>query len=133
MLANVITLAVDVENDDTTVNQDYRRFNEEPNRTLYIGANHAFDSRDQMVVTRSFPTKSGNYKGTAKSSLKFTLDETVSAADGVASLTAPAIAEVSFSLPVGTTASKIKLIRQRIIAMLDNDATMDAINLQLEI
>lgn len=131
MQPNQLTLAVDVENTGTTVNEIYTRYEEYQNRSTYIGASHVPDKRDLVGIYRTFPTKTGNFKGTAKSSVKFTKDVTVPGADSSTSLTSPIIIDVAFSVPVGALAADLKHLRQRVLAILDDDAFMDSLNVQL--
>lgn len=133
MQANTLTLSVDPLNDDTIVAEAYDRFEVFSNRSVYIGANHAAEARDTISLYRSFPTKSGNFKGVNKSSIKLSRDNEVAGVDSSTTLTAPTIIEVSFSVPVGATAASLLQDRQRLIALLDDDAVMDALNLQLMI
>jgi hypothetical protein len=131
MQPNQLTLNVDITNDENVVVEVYERSNEYQDRSTYIGENHALDARDQIQLYRTYPTKSGNFKGVQKSSVKFTKDQAVSGADGVTTLTAPLIIDVSFSVPVGTSAAEILAARQRAIALLDSDNYMDPLNIQL--
>lgn len=131
MQPNELNLYVDELNDGNTVLQPYMRYEEQQNRTTYIGATHTPDARDTITLYRSFPTKSGNFKGAAKSSVKLTEDATVSGVDGSTSLTSPIIAEVSFSLPVGVNPAAVKEVRQRLIAILDDDSFMESLSIQL--
>jgi len=131
MLDNTITLAVDELNTDSTTNHVFDRFEEYSNRSVYIGANHALTARDTLSFYRSFPKASGNFKGVAKTSFKFTQDLVVDGVDGIAQLTSPIITEVSFSVPVGVTAAEQMIARQRNIALLDDDTLMVALMNQL--
>lgn len=131
MLDNVLTLAVDVLNNGTTGNQVYSRYSEYQNRSVYIGNGHSVAAKNTLSFYRAFPTKTGNFLGTAKSSFKVTEDIQVPGVDAATTLTVPVIAEVSFSFPVGTTAAKQLEIRQRLLALLDNDSLMVALNNQL--
>lgn len=133
MQANTITLAVDVLNDSNTVNHVFSRFDEYQNRTVYTEAGHQLTLRDTLSFYRTFPKASGNFKGTAKTTLKFSKDYAVTGVDGVASLIAPLIVEVSFSVPVGVIAADQLIGRQRAIAILDDDAVMVALMNQLNI
>lgn len=133
MQPNQIILAVDVLNTGVTTNETYDRFEEFQNRSTYIGATHTPDARDTINMYRSFPSKSGNFKGVAKTSVKLSRDLTVAGADGVSSLTAPIIVEVNFSIPVGATPASVLLARQRAIALLDKDTVMSPLNNQLMI
>jgi hypothetical protein len=131
MQDNIITLAVDELNNDSTVDYDFTRYEEYQNRSVYIGEDHDLASRDTLSLYRTLPKVSGNYKGNAKSTLKFSKDYAVDGVDGVATLTAPVIAEVSFSVPVGVNAADRMIIRQRIIAILDDDTFMESLMSQL--
>lgn len=130
MQPNTLTLNVDVLNNAITVAEPFTRFDEYQNRAVYIGVNHLPETRNTLSIYRTFPTKNGNYKGTAKSSVKFTQDVGVAGVDGVSTLTAPIILDLSFSIPVGATAADVLHLRQRLIAALDDDTFMDSLNIQ---
>jgi len=131
MQADQITLSVDAANDGNPADQTYDRYREFENRSEYIGVSHVPEAQDKMTLYRTFPTKAGNFKGTSKSAVKFTDDVSVEGVDSSTTLTAPIILEVSFSVPVGTTAAALTEVRQRALALLDNDSLMDSLNLQL--
>lgn len=131
MQENIITLPVDVANNATIVNQPYNRYEEQQNRTTYIGAGHLPEERDMMTIYRTLPTKNGNFKGVAKSAVKFTQDVSVPGVDSNTQLTAPLIFDLSVSMPVGCSAAILKEMRQRAIALLDDDDLMDSISIQL--
>lgn len=131
MQANTLTLSVDAANDGNPANEVYTRYEEYQNRSSYIGADHLPDTRNTLAIYRTFPTKSGNFKGTAKSSVKFTQDVEVAGVDSSTTLTAPIILDLSFSVPVGATTADLKHVRQRLLALLDTDSFMDSLNIQL--
>lgn len=133
MQDNVITLAVDELNDTNTVNHVYSRFDEYQNRSVYTHSAHSLAARDTLSLYRTFQKVSGNFRGVAKSSVKFTQDFVVDGVDGLSQLTSPLIAEVSFSIPVGCVVADQLIMRQRIIALLDDDAIMVPLHNQLEI
>lgn len=120
MLDNTITLAVDTANTGVTEDQVYERHREYDNRSEYIGPGHTAASRDLLAFYTADPKQSGNYRGTRKSSVKFTEDITVAGVDG-SDIVTPIILEVSYSAPVGITEAQITELRQRAIALLDND------------
>jgi hypothetical protein len=128
MQPNTITLAVDELNTDITTDHVFQRFEEFQNRSVYIGPNHTVAGRNQLSFYRTFPKQSGNFRGTAKSAVKFTLDKTVLGVDGSSSIVAPLIVEVSFSIPVGTTDADILVMRQSALALLDSDTVMQPLN-----
>jgi len=131
MQPNSITLPVDYLNNGTTTDETYTRFEEYQNRSVYIGENHSPDMRDTISLYRSFPTKNGNFKGVAKTSVKLSVDHTVPGVDGVAQLSAPIIWELSASIPVGVSVEDALKSRQRALAVLDLDAVMTPLNSQL--
>lgn len=133
MQPDTITLAVDTLNSGSTTNYDFTRFEETLNRTIYAGEDHKIDSRDQLAIYRTAPKRTGNFKGVAKTSTKFTKDITVLGVDGLANLTAPIIIEASFSIPVGCTTAQLVEMRQRVIALLDSDTIMNDLSLSLMI
>lgn len=126
---DVITLAVDTLNNGTTNDEDYSRFDTgSANRVVYIGENHSMTTKDTLTLYRTFPKVSGNFRGTAKTAVKFSQDKVVTGVDGVAQLTSPIIVEVSFSIPVGVTEADMLIARQKAIALLDLDTVMDELN-----
>lgn len=131
MQPNQIILTVDPENTGVTESQTYDRYEESLNKSVYIGATHVPESRDTMALYRTQPTKSGNFKGVAKSAVKFTEDIAVAGVDSSTTLTAPMIVDVSFSIPVGATDAQVEEIRQRVIAALDDSVMMRGLNTQL--
>lgn len=132
MQDNTLTLAVDVANSGSTTNETYTRYEEYQNRAVYIGANHTPDNRDTLSIYRTFPTKSGNFKGTGKTAVKFTKDTEVAAVDST-TITAPIILELSMSVPVGTDVAELVHARQRLLTLLDTDAFMNSLSVQLMI
>jgi len=131
MQSNTITLAVDVLNNDSTVDYDFTRFEEYQNRSVYIGEDHQLTSRDTLSLYRTFPKSVGNFKGMSKCAAKFSQDIEVTGVDGLAALVAPLILEVSASIPVGATLAQQLVARQRAIALLDDDTIMVALMNQL--
>lgn len=130
MLDNTITLSVDEENDGTgNVDHVFTRQEEYLNRTLYVGdGNLPGENRNTVGFYRTAPKPSGNFKGTKKTAMKLTRDSSVTAVDG-STIVAPRIWEISCSLPVGVAAADILLDRQTLIAALDDDDLMDALNI----
>lgn len=127
MLANEITLTVDETNDGATtadVDHVYRRFEENANRTDYIhGSDHQVGSRNQLQFYRTTPTRNGNFKGSRKTTFKFTTDVSVPGVDGE-TVVAPSIIEVKMSNPVGVTDADLMVQRQKALALLDLDSVM---------
>lgn len=124
MLENTITLGVDIANNATVVDMDFRRYNEFADRSVYISEVHAIEKRDTLTFSRVPPKRSGNLKGVAKSGFKFTMDQVVPGVDETTTVTQPLLGETSFNVPVGTTVDQEILLRQRMIALLNNDVLM---------
>lgn len=127
MLSETITLAVDVDNDGGTtaaVVEVFSRFDEYQNRSEYISADHSVAVKDKLGFYRTFPKANGNFRGTSKCAVKFTKDHSVAGVDSSTSLIRPAIAEVSFSLPVGMTPAQTLELRMRLVAALSDDDIM---------
>lgn len=133
MLDNTITWSVDDTHDSTPADQVYTRYDEYQNRTVYNGPGHALDARNQAVVTRSFPTVSGNFRGVAKSSLKFSEDVEVAGVDSSTTNVAPSIITVNFAIPVGTTAAQAMEMRQRVVAALNDEDFITRLTEELEV
>lgn len=136
MQPNEITLAVNVDNDDGTtpaVDYVYSRFEEFQNRASYIHALHSLSAKHTLTFYRTFPKPTGNYKGVAKTALKFSVDKIVDGVDGVSQLTSPMICEVGFSLPVGITPADSLELRQMVVAIMCDDDIMAALNDQQQV
>lgn len=129
-LAQDITLSVNPSADGTTYeDQVYSRYDDSyPNRSTYIGPGHLpAEARNLLNFYRTPPKPNGNFKGVKKTALKFTEDEIVDGADGVAQLTAPDICNVEFSFPVGITDARNLAFRQRVAAAILNTTLMDSL------
>lgn len=133
MLDNTITLSVDPANDSNPENQIFTRFDEYQNRSVYTGPNHSLSDRETLTFYRTAPKPSGNFKGVAKSSFKISRDVSVEGKDDTTTVAAIELGEVSFSIPIGTTAAEAMELRQRLIAVLDDDDLMAAAMENLEI
>jgi len=133
MQDNTITLSVDSANDGNPANQAFVRSRYNLTKSLYTGSGNTVDSRNQLTFTASDPKRSGESRGIAKSALKFTLDVAVLNSSGSGNITLPCIAEVSFAVPVGTTPAQTMEMRQRLVALLDDDAVMAKLMDNLEV
>lgn len=131
MLDNVITIQHDL--DTTPVDNSYRRYQEHMDRTIYISGDHTIDSRDILTVRREMPTRTGNFRGMAKPSFKFTKDISVAGYDQSTTITSPLIGNVSFSVPVGAAAVEIDQLLDHIVSGLQNSALRENLIKQLEV
>lgn len=133
MLDNTITLAVDLLNTGVPTNLVLTRIDEFQNRSKYKSPAHNFSLRDTVDFYRTFPVKTKDFNGVAKSAIKFTQDIEVPGVVVSDTRVAPMIGEISFSLPVGFTSAEVLVLRQRMIAALDNDVLMGRLNEGLEV
>lgn len=132
MQPNTIVLPVDLANNGTVVNQTFTRSEELVNRSTYRGPGNTLAVRNVAQLYRTLPKRTGAFLGACKTSVKFTRDITVLDAAG-ASVVAPLILELSFSVPVGASDADILALRQHGVAILDLDAVMIGLNSQAEI
>lgn len=125
MQPDAITLAVDEENDGVgLVNHVFSQYDRYNNRTVFTSANHTAEVKDTLTMYRTPAKVNGNFRGVSKVAVKFSKDTSVLGVDGVSSLKAPIIVEVSCSLPVGATSAEKLIARQRVVALLDRDDIM---------
>lgn len=104
MLSN--TLVIPVLLDSTPENVEFRRFEENSNRTVYIGPEHQLDSKQVLIVSRSLPKKSGNFRGNLTTEVRIFDDVTIKAADG-SDLSVPGSITITAVLPVGCNAEYV--------------------------
>lgn len=90
----------------------YTRFRQETDKTTYVGADHAVDSREKLEFYRTEPKRSGNYRGSSKTAAKFTLDVSVATVDG-GTIMAPIVLELSSSIPVGADEAVVSELQRR--------------------
>lgn len=127
-LANELTISVDAANDGNPADFVFENRDKVGNRSVYLGPSYTPELREELAFYRTYPTKSGNFKGVLKSAVKYTADQEVPGVDSSTTLTVPAIVEVSFSIPVG--ADVAVLLRQMAIGILDADDIMDDVNVK---
>lgn len=131
MLSNVITLTVDETNDGATtpdVDHEFVRFDTFNTRSVFHHSTHAEDKRDMLGFYRTTPKPNGLDRGNIKTSFKFTKDVEVDGSDGVSTLTKPIIFEVNATVPLGADSAEILLERQKVVALMDDDVIMAALN-----
>jgi hypothetical protein len=133
MQPNQITLAVDELNNETTVDAIFDRNEEYLNRTVYVHENHTLASKDVLSFYRNTPAASGNFPGMVKVAAKFSRDVSVAGVDQTTTIVSSSIGEFSFRIPIGATAAFCLELRQRMIALLDDDTVMDALVTKLSI
>lgn len=131
-LVNTLTLSVDTENLGAPTDQVYTRYDEKSDKTTYIRADHTVVARRELSLARRPSTRSGNYNGSSKGTVKFTDSVTVAGVDG-ADVSALLIMDLSISIPVGCTDAQILEMRQRLIAALDDDTFIGPFMTRLEI
>lgn len=80
--------------------------NPTPDSGRHVGPSNTFQAKDYLDLKRTAPKPNGDFAGVARSSAKFV--RTVTLADGSK---AEAIAEGSFSIPVGMAEADVDSIR----------------------
>lgn len=124
MQPDLITIPVDTANTGTTTDLTLKRVEEHLHRSVYITPDHLPDARDTCTLYRTPIKKTSTSRGVMKTAFKFSTDVIVGSPSGE-DVDAVLIGEVNFSVPVGVTAATMLLLRQRIIALLDDDTIMD--------
>jgi len=128
MLGTTITLSVDKLNNATPVSEVFTfDSNINPNKSLYYGDLHTVDSKETLVFTRVPAKINGNFKGTQRSSQKYSRDFEVLGVNGE-TIKVTATTEVIDSFPVGLTSAQKKELRQYLVALRDNDTVMDLVH-----
>lgn len=136
MQPNVITLTVDEANDGSTtadVDYLYTRYDTYNTRSIFNGNQHLPDKRQTLALYRTPAKANGNFRGTSKSSFKFTTDIIVAGVDGTTTVTSPIIFEVSASIPLGATVAQVKLEQQKAVAALRHATFPGDLNVNLSI
>lgn len=130
MLSDSITLVIDDDHDGGTapVELVYSRADYVSGRSMYISGDHSPSRHDTLKFFRTLPKPSGNFPGVEKSAAKFSKTFEVVGVDQSTTLLAPAIVEVSWSLPVGLTEAQQLALRQRVIALLNDEGVMRDFN-----
>jgi len=131
MLDLTLTLSVDKANNASPVNEVFTRDGGmvAPNKSLYYGDLHTVDAKETLTFARVLPKVNGNFKGTQRSSQKYSRTYSVLGVDGN-SIDAIATTECIDSFPVGMTAAQKKEHRQYMVSVRDNDTIMDAVHNQ---
>jgi hypothetical protein len=119
MLSNTITVQNDLTG--TPVDQPFRRFEESQHRTIYISTlDHSLESRHTLTLSRTLPTRTGNYLGTGKPFMKLTKDISVAGADSTTTVKAPLIGDIGFSIPVGASDEDKAELYDNMVSLLNN-------------
>lgn len=132
-LPNEITLSVDTDNDGGTtpkVDSVYSHYDSYGNRSEYIHEDHTVALRDKLGFYRTPPKAAGNFRGTAKTAVKFTRDFSVEGVDATTRNIAPGIIDIGFSFPVGMTSAECLELRMRAVALLLDDTIMVPLTIQ---
>lgn len=116
MLENTITLALP--NGGTPQDAIFQRIDVFQNRSVYHGPGHSTTSPNTMTFYRTPSKVSGAFLGVMKSAAKVSKATIVPNNIGV-NITAPRIAEVSFSVPVGATEANVDDLFDHIEALIE--------------
>jgi hypothetical protein len=124
MQANTITVSVPTSSTVATpVGVTFARSREELDKSTYVGPDNSLDARQWMQFYRTAPKRSGESRGTAKSAIKLTDDQSVPNASGSGNIVLPLITELSISVPVGTSYEAVYRHLEVIEAMLASQKT----------
>jgi len=127
MQLNTIVLQVDELDDAVLVPTTYTRFEEIQNRTTYLELdNHSSMKPRKLQLYRSPLSSPGLSFGKQKSAVKFTDGFDVLNKEG-ATVVENALVNISFSLPVGLSDAQRTLVRERVVAMINDDTVMDSL------
>jgi hypothetical protein len=131
-MSDTITLSVDVANDGNLVNSIFTKARTLLNgaRTLFFGPTHETSLPDTLAIYVSDAKPNGNFKGVTRPGLKRTSTIVVPGIDPTTSITSPLIGNVEFSVPVGATSEECMILRQELIAALDDDTIMEPLMMQ---
>jgi hypothetical protein len=110
----------------------YSRHAESENRSTYIAPDHSVATRNTLTFYRTEPKTVANYFGTAKVAMKFSKDFTVTLPTG-GDGKAPAIAELSVSIPVGVTKENAMALVSRVSDLLSAGTIAEDLISKLEI
>lgn len=129
MLGLTLTLSVDKANDNNAANEVFTRDGGAvaPNKSLYYGDLHTVDAKETLTFARVPAKINGNFKGTQRSSQKYSRTFTVLGVDGN-NIDVIATTECIDSFPVGMTSAQKTEMRQYMVALRDNDTIMDAVH-----
>lgn len=115
MQPNTIAYTYDHDNDGgstAVVSVTLTRHAEELNKSTYRTGSHVTETPDTLNFYRTAAKRSGDFLGAQKVSVKRTKTFLVESAAGL-EIKAPAVSELSFSLPVGVTnAEKLALLME---------------------
>lgn len=123
----MLTINTDPNNDDTIVAKIFSRARVLMNglKTLYhMDNSHSTARPDTLSFETSEPKPNGQFLGVTRPKVvrRRTID--VESIDPGTEISQPLIGKVEFSIPVGATDAELLELRQDLIAVLDDDATM---------
>lgn len=123
-----IVLSVDAANSGSPTNETFVLTSPSEGKSSYILAGTTLQDRTELTLYGTRPKRAGNFRGVIRSGIKFNLAVEVDGVDATDSIDSDAIVNVQFSIPVGTATADIVHIRQRVIALLDDDTLMAKLN-----
>lgn len=123
MLDNEIVLNVVEVVGNAAVEETFVRFEENLHRTKYIGPGHTLALPYQLDLYRTLPKPQDKFLGVARTSIKLTKNKPVDDAAGQ-QINRPAIAEISFSIPVGMDPNVIFQLRSALADLLTQEPLM---------
>lgn len=125
MQANIITIQNDPAGNDVIVPEEYTRTQPLLNKTVYEGPQHTLESKDTLTLSRQYAKANAISRGSAKSSIKNTLDVLVPNSKGDGEITMVAVVETTYSLPIGISEADALALCERNHALTGDRAVRD--------
>lgn len=122
-----IVLSVDTANSGSTTNETFVVTDPSGGRSSYILDGTDLGDREELVLFGTRPKRAGNFRGVIRSGVKFTKAVSVPGVDATDSIDSDIILNLSASVPVGASETDLVHLRQRLVAILDDDAIMEKV------
>jgi len=122
-----LTFNVDVLHDTNLVAKvfEYARSLRDGMKSLFFGPDNTTSEPDTLSFEVTDPKQNGNFRGVTRPKIVRTRTAVVDGVDETTQLVQPLIGKLEFSIPVGTLPADILLLRQEIVAILNDDTVMD--------
>jgi hypothetical protein len=121
---NEIALIVDPLNNGTTETQTYSNQSRAEGSSLYRLVGSDLKNRDELRFAATLPKRSGNFPGVLRTEVRLTQSVEVEGVETSTTVSGTATLSLQASIPLGMTEADVKLLRQRMIALLDEDSVV---------
>jgi hypothetical protein len=102
------TLALCVADEPGAESRTFARFDAVSNKSEYRADDHTAALRHKLEFYRTPEKASGNYRGSRKSTVKYTHDVSVPNRDGSGNVVAPIVVTTTYSYPIGVSDADLK-------------------------